>query len=530
MKKDIFISYKNDNAGNNFAYRLKNDLEKCGYSVYFNSDEKHSGDFPEKLREAVEACKDFFLIVSQQCLDQLIEYRKIDWIREELLTAHKAKKNIVPILLTGVSMPADIDEMPEELRFLPKIDNVVMPEKYEVSPFEKVLSILESKPEKDDIYRDTYNSNPCYDVANDLQKTVDEAGRGSVDAMYMAAVMYYYGFADENGEAKRDFEKAHYWIKRILDTEDEAYEEQRALAKSILAEMYYHGTVPRESQSYAKAVMLHREAEKTSGFSAREYAYLSSRGCGCDFDYDATVDHYLKAIDQGDNLAVLGLARLYMEHGKYHSAAELYKKTCAFMPEAEFQLGMLYRNGLLSDPPKPDFFRAAFYFQHAIATGKCGAEVYHELGRLYFTPTGDFPKDFVAAEANFKKAADMGNKGAQYKLALMYQYGYVTRDPEKAIYYHTEAVSNGVSLSAYQLSLIYQQPETRNYHKAFKYAYIAAKKGVMEGEFVLANLLYFGRGCEADENRAYKYYVKAYNHGMVQARFMMEKIEKKTDK
>jgi hypothetical protein len=133
MKKDIFISYKNDNAGNNFAYRLKADIEKMGYSVYFNSDEKHSGDFPEKLRTAVEDCKDFILIVSQKCLDQLMEHKKVDWIREEILTARKNNKPIIPILLDGVKMPADVDVMPEELRFLPKIDNISMPEKYDIS-------------------------------------------------------------------------------------------------------------------------------------------------------------------------------------------------------------------------------------------------------------------------------------------------------------------------------------------------------------------------------------------------------------
>ena len=132
MKKDIFISYKNDNAGNNFAERLKRDLENHKYSVYFNSDEKHSGNFPEKLRTAVEDCKDFILIVSQKCLDQLIENKKIDWIREEILTAKNAGKPIIPIMLDGVKMPSDVEVMPEELRFLPMIDNITMPEKYDI--------------------------------------------------------------------------------------------------------------------------------------------------------------------------------------------------------------------------------------------------------------------------------------------------------------------------------------------------------------------------------------------------------------
>ena len=36
MNKDIFISYKNDGEGNNFAARICSDLEKLGYEVYYN--------------------------------------------------------------------------------------------------------------------------------------------------------------------------------------------------------------------------------------------------------------------------------------------------------------------------------------------------------------------------------------------------------------------------------------------------------------------------------------------------------------
>ena len=61
LKRDIFISYKNDGEGNNFAARLYSDLTKRGYSVYFNPKEQHSGDFPERLRLAIGNCKDFIL-------------------------------------------------------------------------------------------------------------------------------------------------------------------------------------------------------------------------------------------------------------------------------------------------------------------------------------------------------------------------------------------------------------------------------------------------------------------------------------
>ena len=155
MGHDIFISYKNDNEGTNFAYRLKTDLEKHGYSVYFNPDAKHSSDFQQKLYDAIDDCKDFLLIVSNSCLAQLIAHESIDWVRNEILYAKSHNKHILPVLMNGVSMPKDYTVMPEELRFLPFIDAVTMPEDYEYSPFDKLISTFESKPENNDVNRDT---------------------------------------------------------------------------------------------------------------------------------------------------------------------------------------------------------------------------------------------------------------------------------------------------------------------------------------------------------------------------------------
>ena len=216
-----------------------------------------------------------------------------------------------------------------------------------------------------------------------------------------------------------------------------------------------------------------------------------------------------------------------MSYGKFEEAAKLYIKTSHFYPYSKFKLGMMYKNGLLEDPPKSDYFKAAYYFQYAIASGDCDSEVYHELGRLYFTPAGDFPKDFREAEKNFKIAADMGNREAQCKLGLMYEYGYVNKDIEKAIHYHTLASEQGAAFSSYHLAMLYQLPDWKNYQEAFAYAELAAKRGVMEAEFLLGIFLLYGRGCKPDENKAFMYLSKSYEHGMAVAKIYMDKLSEK---
>ncbi|MBQ7364812.1 MAG: sel1 repeat family protein, partial [Clostridia bacterium] len=107
----------------------------------------------------------------------------------------------------------------------------------------------------------------------------------------------------------------------------------------------------------------------------------------------------------------------------------------------------------------------------------------------------------------------------------MYEFGYVEKNYQKAIQYFSIAESRGDINSSHHLATLYQQAECKNYHKAFRHAQTSAGYHNPEGEFILANLLYFGRGCQADAEKAYEMYLRAYMHGMDQAKFMMERIE-----
>ncbi len=80
-------------------------------------------------------------------------------------------------------------------------------------------------------------------------------------------------------------------------------------------------------------------------------------------------------------------------------------------------------------------------------------------------------------------------------------------------------------MSPTHLAILYQQPECVNYHQAFKYATMAANIREKEEEYVLGNLLFFGRGCRADTDKAYEMYKLAAEHGCDQALLMLDKID-----
>jgi len=519
MAKDIFISYRNDGCSNQFAHRLASDLTDLGYSVYFNPNEQQSDSFPDRLKNAVRACKDFVLVLSPACLERLQRDDEVDWVREELLTARENGKHIIPVLVDGATMPGGPEDMPERLRFLPYVDAIKLPDEYKRSPFTSLLGGLLSKQDGLDRYKDAFNSNPEYSVNQVFDQLLCQAKAGSVEAMYELGMMCYYGVTSAQGQSKWDFEQAVYWLRKV----SEADHPLRYHADNTLARMYYNGTVPAEPQSYEKAMEYIERAAPYNDYARAQKAYHLREGLGCEFDFQKNLDFLKDGIGNGDNMMAMGLANFYIKYGKYTEAMEVYDSIENLTPDINYRIGMFYRNGVLTDPPKPDFMQAAYYLRNAADENHMQAA--YEYGMLCFRPTGRFRKDFRSAQKYLQIAADGGLADAQYVLGFMYKSGHVTRDLSKAAEYLEKAKAQGHSFSALELASLYQQPEVQNYQRAYECATMAADHSLGEGEFLLANLLFLGRGCEPDMNKAYELYARAYKHGIHYALVMMERID-----
>ncbi len=528
-KKDIFISYKANDEAELFAKDLSKALEALNYSVYFNPEEKRSEDFTEKIRIAVENCKDFILIVSSKCLDALKSGNENDWVRFELLTARDKGKNIIPIMLNGIAMPSNFDDMPSELQFLPKIDNIEVPSVYKFykkSPFDQLLISIKSKCEKGQVYRDVDNSNVNYCVYKDFCKTLEEAKNGNIKAQYEIGIMYYFGFSDINNQTDSNFKEATKWFKKIVASENE----YSAYAHTMLAKMYFSGAIPREGQSFEKSLENYRKAAKTDPYSKSKFDLMTLQGLGCDFNYTEIERRAEECNNTMDSRIICEIASIYVSYGKFDKAAELYEKITFKSPDVEYQKGLLHKRGVYkindSSQPKPNYSEAERCFRNASDAGHLQAT--YELANIFFNPTGKCIPDFEKAKIYFKKAAEKGHTEAQYKLGWIYEYGLAEgkKDYKKAIECYENAVKNGHGLAALQLAQLYQCTNFCNYQKAFHYAKISARSGCDIAQFILGNLYFFGRGCDADMDEAYKWYKKAYDNNIFQAKFMMEKIDK----
>lgn len=520
LSKDIFISYRNDGCSNQFAHRLASDLTGLGYSVYFNPNEQHSDCFPDRLKNAVKECKDFILVLSPNSIQRLCRNDDVDWVREEILTAKANGRHIIPVLVDGATMPSRPEDMPENLSFLPYVDAIKLPDEYMDSPFTALLVGLYSKQDGKDRYKDAFNSNPDYPVNDVFARLTEKAGAGDVEAMYELAMMHYYGVTSAEGQSSFDYEQAVYWLRRVSEADHPLCHE----AENILARMYYNGTVPAEPQSYEKAMEYIERAAPYSEYAKGQKAYHLREGIGCEFDFQRYLDFLKEGMENGDNMRAIGLANFYIKYGKYDEAMAVYDSIENLTPDMNYQIGMLYRNGVLTDPPKPDFMQAAYYLRSAADDNHIMAA--YEYGMLCFRPTGRFRKDFRSAQKYLQIAADGGLANAQYVLGFMYKSGHVTRDLPKAVEYLEKARAQGHSFSAMELASLYQQPEVQNYQRAYECATMAADHGIAEGEFLLAQLLFLGRGCEPDINKAYVLYSRAYDHGIHYASVMKSHIDR----
>ena len=113
---DVFISYRRQ-GGFETAKHLNDLLIHDGFSVSFDIDTLREGDFDKALLNRIEQCVDFILVVDKHAFDRTLDSSfdpKKDWLRTELAYALKLKKNIIPILLSGVNgfpdnLPDDIE-------------------------------------------------------------------------------------------------------------------------------------------------------------------------------------------------------------------------------------------------------------------------------------------------------------------------------------------------------------------------------------------------------------------------------------
>jgi len=146
LKYNIFISYRRK-GGYDTAKLLYDRLRLDGYSVFFDIDTLENGNFDNELEKKVKKCKDFLLILSPGVFDRFRETgydAKDDWVRQEIICALQAKKNIIPLTLEDFAFPK---RLPDDIKELSRKNSIELHSRHFDSVYEKLKeSFLLTKP------------------------------------------------------------------------------------------------------------------------------------------------------------------------------------------------------------------------------------------------------------------------------------------------------------------------------------------------------------------------------------------------
>ncbi|EIC22289.1 toll/interleukin-1 receptor domain-containing protein [Thiorhodovibrio frisius] len=136
---DVFISYRRD-KGSEMASLLRIFLAQQGYSAFLDVESLREGAFDDQLRSHVQHCSQFILILSPGIRDGF--GRTEDWVREEIITAHRTGKTIIPIALPGYEFPTSAEELPQELEFMYSLNVFHYQHIHQNSCFQKILQAI----------------------------------------------------------------------------------------------------------------------------------------------------------------------------------------------------------------------------------------------------------------------------------------------------------------------------------------------------------------------------------------------------
>jgi TPR repeat protein len=149
--------------------------------------------------------------------------------------------------------------------------------------------------------------------------------------------------------------------------------------------------------------------------------------------------------DLGDTRSMLGLAqmRLNPEAASFDPAeavALLTRAAEAGSPEAQFELGKLYEQGMGVDP---DPARALALYQEAAAQDY--ADAINDLGFLHYQGGLGLPPDPAIALTFFERAADLRHPQALFNFAALIDDGRIPeKGPDDAAAYLYDALRSGV--------------------------------------------------------------------------------------
>lgn len=225
-------------------------------------------------------------------------------------------------------------------------------------------------------------------------------------------------------------------------------------AMRFLGDIYQEEAKIEKALQYYESAVANRDARALNELGDLYRLHKDFR------DGKKAVDYYLKAIDQGDIDAQVGLGKCY-ENGvgvemDKRKAFELYQKAVKLGNSWAYKcLGVCYQIGAGTTK---DLEKAVEHFEIAEQLGQSVldlANLQEELACNFGQGINGQQIDYTKAYVLYRKAAERGHSNAQYNMGICYLQGFgVQRDQDMAIYYFTLAESQGRKEASEVLKLL----------------------------------------------------------------------------
>lgn len=124
-------------------------------------------------------------------------------------------------------------------------------------------------------------------------------------------------------------------------------------------------------------------------------------------------------------------------------------------------------------------------------------------------------KNYKAAIAKLKPAAEKGNRKAQYRMGRCYDKGNGVEENDKTAFaWYSKSAAQGYAKAQYQVGKCYKNGEgvAKNPAKAFEFFTKAAKQDNGDAQLALGKCYMKGKGVAADQAKARSWFVKAVNN------------------
>ena len=229
-KYDIFISYRRE-GGTDVALHLYYLLNRDGYSVSFDLDTLHAGEFAPELLSRVDNCTDFVIILNKDAFKRTLDGapKEEDWLRIELSRAIEKRKNIIPILMEGFEFPKNNEQLPQDIREVVNFNGAEYSKRYFKAFYAELKEFLSSEPNAQ-----TSIVMPCVKTVTLVHDTLNTPNliRNAKHHVYLHAA-YYPKYADDsyydNSFKTALRQNPNIDIKVIISSTDATWTEEFAL-------------------------------------------------------------------------------------------------------------------------------------------------------------------------------------------------------------------------------------------------------------------------------------------------------------